>query len=173
MLTSLAQHYGFDIDSPFNTLSEEHRQIILFGSGEEEIAFNYANDKGDIYKRTHSFEGIIPNLERRYKDTESNMVREELGKYLNSQSCPSCSGSRLRRSARNVFINDRNLPSLTNLPIAEALEYASTLKLDGSKGEIAEKILKEIRDRLEFLVDVGLNYLTLERSADTLSGGEA
>jgi excinuclease ABC subunit A len=173
MLTSLAQHYGFDIDSPFNTLSEEHRQIILFGSGEEEIAFNYANDKGDIYKRTHSFEGIIPNLERRYKDTESNMVREELGKYLNSQSCPSCSGSRLRRSARNIFINDRNLPSLTNLPIAEALEYASTLKLDGSKGEIAEKILKEIRDRLEFLVDVGLNYLTLERSADTLSGGEA
>ncbi|ROR94840.1 excinuclease ABC subunit A [Sinobacterium caligoides] len=173
MLSSLSEHYQFDIDTPFKELNDVHKNKILYGSGEEEIVFNYVNDKGDTYKRTHSFEGIIPNLERRYRDTESNMVREELGKYLNSQPCPSCDGSRLRRSARNVFINNKNLPSLTRLPIAEALTYTQELRLSGSKGEIAEKILKEIRDRLQFLVDVGLNYLTLERSADTLSGGEA
>ncbi len=173
MLTSLAEHYGFDIESPFNELSEAHRTIILHGSGSEEVNFNYVNDKGDIYQRSHTFEGIIPNLERRYKTTESTMVKEELGKYLNSQACPSCEGSRLRRSARNVFINNNNLPALTKMPVADALAYTNQLTLPGSRGEIAEKILKEIRDRLQFLVDVGLNYLTLERSADTLSGGEA
>lgn len=173
MLNSLAEHYGFDIDTPFNKLTRKHQKIILHGSGNDEICFSYVNDRGDIYQRTHTFEGVIPNFERRYRDTESQMVRDELAKYLSTQSCPDCGGTRLREEARHVFIKDRNLPSVTTLPVGEALSYFETLKLKGKQGKIAEKILKEIRERLQFLVDVGLNYLTLDRSAETLSGGEA
>jgi len=173
MLTSLAEHYGFDIDAPFEDLSDEHRQKILFGSGTEEISFTYINDRGDNFQRKHPFEGVIPNMDRRYKETESQTVREELSKFLNSQSCPDCAGTRLRKEARNVFILDNTLPEITAMPVGAAREYFTELELSGRRGQIAEKILKEINDRLRFLVDVGLNYLTLDRSADTLSGGEA
>ncbi|MFT3929888.1 MAG: excinuclease ABC subunit UvrA [Spongiibacteraceae bacterium] len=173
MLNSLAEHYGFDIDAPFNKLPKKYQKAVLFGSGDEEICFNYINDRGDVYQRTHAFEGVIPNFERRYRDTESQMVRDELAKYLSSQNCPDCNGTRLREEARHVFIKERNLPSITKLPVGNALNYFETLKLKGKQGKIAEKILKEIRERLQFLVDVGLNYLTLDRSAETLSGGEA
>ena len=172
MLTSLAEHFEFSIDAPFNTLSEKHREIILYGS-KEEVAFSYVNDRGDIFKRTHAFEGIIPNMERRYRDTQSQMVREDLTKFISNQCCPACDGSRLRRSARHVFIDGSNLPSITALPVTSAYEYFAKLKLPGKRGKIAEKIVKEIHQRLEFLVDVGLNYLTLDRNADSLSGGEA
>ncbi|WP_426417911.1 excinuclease ABC subunit UvrA [Aestuariirhabdus sp. LZHN29] len=173
MLVSLAKHYGFDIDTPFGELSEQHREQILYGSGDEQISFNYVNDRGDVMQRKHRFEGIIPNMERRYRDTDSQSVREELAKYLSTQPCPSCKGSRLRRDARHVFIATENLPDITSRQVGAALEYFDQLKLPGRKGEIADKILKEIRERLQFLVNVGLNYLTLDRSADTLSGGEA
>jgi excinuclease ABC subunit A len=173
MLKSLAEHYKFDIDKPFNKLSKKHQKTILHGSGNEEVSFSYVNDRGDVFQRTHTFEGIIPNMERRYRDTESQMVRDDLAKFLSSQPCPDCGGTRLKREARNVFVNDRDLPSLVALPVGEALEYFKKLKLPGSKGKIADKILKELRDRFTFLVDVGLNYLSLNRSADTLSGGEA
>ncbi|HSB95580.1 MAG TPA: excinuclease ABC subunit UvrA, partial [Spongiibacteraceae bacterium] len=173
MLTSLADHYGFDIDTPFEKLPKKYQKIILHGSGNEEICFSYVNDRGDVYQRTHSFEGIMPNFERRFRETESQMVREELTKYLSTQPCPDCHGARLRLEARHVFIKTRNLPSITMLPVGEALAYFEALKLKGRQGKIAEKILKEIRERLQFLVDVGLNYLTLDRSAETLSGGEA
>ena len=173
MLNSLAEHYGFDIDAPFNKLARKYQKAVLHGSGDEEICFNYINDRGDVYQRTHAFEGVIPNFERRYRDTESQMVRDELAKYLSSQNCPDCNGTRLREEARHVFIKERNLPSITKLPVGNALNYFETLKLKGKQGKIAEKILKEIRERLQFLVDVGLNYLTLDRSAETLSGGEA
>ena len=172
MLTSLAEHFEFSIDAPFNTLSEKHRETILYGS-KEEVAFSYVNDRGDIFKRTHAFEGIIPNMERRYRDTQSQMVREDLTKFISNQCCPACDGSRLRRSARHVFIDGSNLPSITALPVTAAYEYFAKLKLPGKRGKIAEKIVKEIHQRLEFLVDVGLNYLTLDRNADSLSGGEA
>ena len=173
MLTSLADHFNFDIDSPFETLSSKHRNIILHGSGKEEIKFNYINDKGDIYKRTHAFEGVVPNMNRRYKDTESQMVRDELAKYLSVQSCPKCSGTRLGEAARHVEIEGRNLPSITQLSVMNCIDYFQQLSLSGSKAEIADKILKEIHLRLKFLADVGLEYLSLDRSADTLSGGEA
>ena len=173
MLTSLAGHFSFDIDSPFETLSSKHRNIILHGSGKEEIKFNYINDKGDIYKRTHAFEGVVPNMNRRYKDTESQMVREELSKYLSVQSCPKCSGTRLGEAARHVEIEGRNLPSITQLSVMNCISYFEQLTLTGSRAEIADKILKEIHLRLKFLADVGLEYLSLDRSADTLSGGEA
>jgi excinuclease ABC subunit A len=173
MLTSLAEHYGFDIDTPFNELSKKHQQIILHGSGKQEIAFSYINDRGDVFKRTHVFEGIIPNMERRYRDTESQSVREELSKFLATQPCPDCEGTRLRRDARHVFIDNYNLPSITAMPVGEAEVYFNQLKLEGRLGEIASKILKELRARYRFLVDVGLNYLSLNRSAETLSGGEA
>jgi excinuclease ABC subunit A len=173
MLTSLAEHYGFDIDTPFAKLPKKYQKVVLHGSGNEEICFSYVNDRGDVYQRTHAFEGIVPNFERRFRDTESQMVREELTKYLSTQPCPDCHGARLRLEARHVFIKTRNLPSLTELPVGEALSYFEALKLKGRQGKIAEKILKEIRERLQFLVDVGLNYLTLDRSAETLSGGEA
>jgi excinuclease ABC subunit A len=173
MLTSLAEHYGFDIDTPFAKLAKKYQKVVLYGSGNEDICFSYVNDRGDVYQRTHAFEGIVPNFERRFRDTESQMVREELTKYLSTQPCPDCHGARLRLEARHVFIKTRNLPSLTELPVGEALSYFEALKLKGRQGKIAEKILKEIRERLQFLVDVGLNYLTLDRSAETLSGGEA
>ena len=173
MLTSLAEHYGFDIDTPFEELSKKHHQVILHGSGKQEIAFSYVNDRGDVFKRTHSFEGIIPNMERRYRDTDSSSVREELAKFLATHPCPDCEGTRLRRDARHVFVDERTLPSITSMPVGEAELYFEKLALEGRKGEIANKILKELRARYRFLVDVGLNYLTLNRSAETLSGGEA
>ncbi|MAT93374.1 MAG: excinuclease ABC subunit A [Halioglobus sp.] len=173
MLTSLADHYGFDIDTPFHKLSKKHRQVILHGSGKQEIAFSYINDRGDVFKRTHPFEGIIPNLERRYRDTESQSVREELAKFLATQPCPECHGTRLRRDARHVYVDELTLPEVTAMPVGEAEQYFEQLALPGRAGEIADKILKELRARYRFLVDVGLNYLTLNRSAETLSGGEA
>ena len=173
MLSSLADHYGFDVDTPFEKLSRKHQKAVLHGSGNEEICFNYINDRGNVYQRTHRFEGVIPNFERRYRETESQMVRDELSKYLSTQSCPDCTGTRLREEARHVFLKERNLPSITRMPVGEGLAYFAALKLKGRQGKIAEKILKEIRERLQFLVDVGLNYLTLDRSAETLSGGEA
>ncbi len=173
MLGSLAEHYGIDLDTPFGQLSEQHRKLILNGTGSTKVTFRYLNDRGDIVLREHPFEGIVPNLERRYRETESQSVREELAKYLSTQPCPDCHGTRLRREARHVFIDERNLPGITTLPVGAAAEYFGQLHLDGSRGEIAEKILKEIRERLQFLVNVGLDYLTLDRSADTLSGGEA
>ena len=173
MLGSLAAHYGFSLDEPFDSLTEAHQQFILRGSGKENVDFRYLNDRGDIVKRSHPFEGIIPNLERRYRETESNSVREELAKYLSTQPCPDCRGTRLRREARHVWVGDKTLPAVTRLPIGDAAEYFATLTLTGRRGEIADKILKEICQRLQFLVNVGLDYLTLDRSADTLSGGEA
>jgi len=173
MLTSLAEHYGFDIDAPFEELNKKHRQTILHGSGKQEIIFSYINDRGDVFKRSHPFEGIIPNMERRYRDTDSQSVREDLAKFLASQPCPDCSGTRLRRDARHVFVDERTLPSITEMAVGEAEVYFEQLQLQGRRGEIADKILKELRARYRFLVDVGLNYLTLNRSAETLSGGEA
>ena len=173
MLKSLSEHYKFDIDTPYIKLKKKFQQIIMYGSGKEEISFNYVNDRGDIFQRTHRFEGVIPNMERRYRDTESEMVREDLTKFMSSQMCPDCNGARLKHAARHVYIKGRNLPSITDLPIAEALKYFNQLKLPGRQGKIAEKILKELQNRFTFLADVGLTYLTLSRSADTLSGGEA
>uniref|UniRef100_UPI0002559D10 excinuclease ABC subunit UvrA n=1 Tax=Microbulbifer agarilyticus TaxID=260552 RepID=UPI0002559D10 len=174
MLDSLSQHYGFDLDKPWKKLAKKYRAVILNGSGETPIDFSYVNDRGDITVRRHTFEGIIPNFQRRYRDTESQSVREELAKYLSTQKCPECHGTRLRREARHVFVDDRTLAQITELPVGDAFEYfANQLKFKGAQKEIADKILKELRDRFRFLVDVGLNYLTLNRSAETLSGGEA
>lgn len=173
LLKSLAAHFHFSIDSPFDDLSSEQQHIILHGSDDEEVNFSYVNDRGDVYKKRHVFEGIIPNFERRFRDTESQSVREELSKYLSTQPCPSCKGARLRKEARNVFLLDESLPDLVKLPVEKALTYFQDLSLPGRRGEIAKKVLKEICDRLSFLVNVGLNYLSLDRSADTLSGGEA
>ncbi len=173
MLTSLADHYGFAVDTPWEQLSKKHREAVLYGSGDEVIEFSYINERGDVYRRSHTFEGVLPNMERRYRDTDSQTVREELAKYLSTQPCPDCQGARLRTEARHVFVDERTLPQITALPVGEALEYFTQLGFTGRKAGIAEKILKELRDRFRFLVDVGLNYLTLNRSADTLSGGEA
>jgi excinuclease ABC subunit A len=173
LLTSLAEHYDFSIDTPWEKLKKKQREAILYGSGKDSINFSYANDKGDVYQRNHTFEGVINNMSRRYKETESQSVREELAKFVSSQHCPECEGTRLRKDARNVFVDDRTLPEITTLPVGAAFDYFTTLKLEGAKGKIADKILKELRDRFKFLVDVGLNYLTLNRSAETLSGGEA
>ena len=173
MLNSLAEHYDFSIDMPFNQLSKKHRKIILRGSGTQEIAFSYINDRGDIFKREHPFEGILPNMERRYRDTESQSVRDELSKFLATQPCPDCHGTRLRRDARHVFVDEKDLPSITTMPVGEAETYFNQLQLKGRRGQIADKILKELRARYRFLVDVGLSYLSLNRSAETLSGGEA
>jgi excinuclease ABC subunit A len=173
MLKSLAAHYGFDTDVPYKKLAKKHRDILLHGSNGEEIQFSYINDRGDTYIRTHAFEGIIPNFQRRYLETESQMVRDELSKYLSMDKCPSCSGSRLNADARHVFIHDYRIQDVVRLPVGDAQVYFEQLKFTGAKAQIADKILKELRQRLTFLVDVGLNYLTLERSADTLSGGEA
>ena len=173
MLTSLAAHYGFTVETPFQKLSKKHQNFILRGSGKEVIDFHYVNDRGDTITRSYPFEGILPNMERRYRETESNHVREELAKYLSSQSCPDCSGTRLRKDARHVLIKGLNLPSITGMTVAQSADYFKKLTLSGTRAQIAEKILKELQDRLKFLIDVGLNYLTLNRSADTLSGGEA
>ncbi|NQZ80922.1 MAG: excinuclease ABC subunit UvrA [Colwellia sp.] len=173
MLQALASHYKFNLEKPFNKLPEDAQQLILKGSGKQQIEFKYMNDRGDIVIRKHPFEGILNNMERRYRETESNAVRDELSKYLNSQPCPDCNGSRLRLEARNVFINNTPLPEVSEYAIADALDFFKKLNLPGQKGQIAEKILKEICDRLGFLVNVGLNYLNLSRAAGTLSGGEA
>jgi len=173
MLGSLASHYGFSLDEPFKNLDDKHRKAVLSGSGRESVNFRYLNDRGDIVKRAHPFEGILPNLERRYRETESQSVREELAKYLSTQHCPDCNGTRLRREARHVWVGDKTLPAVTRLPVGDATQYFQDLALKGQRQQIADKILKEIRERLQFLVNVGLDYLTLDRSADTLSGGEA
>nr|WP_085246594.1 excinuclease ABC subunit UvrA [Gilliamella mensalis] len=173
MLKSLADHYKFDIDKPYEKLPEKVKDILLNGSGDTEIQFIYSNDRGDVVKRKHPFEGIINNLARRYKETESQTIREELAKYISHRPCPCCGGSRLCTAARNVFINDTNLPAISDLSTQKAKDFFDQLSLTGQRAQIAEKILKEINDRLQFLINVGLNYLTLSRSAETLSGGEA
>ncbi|PHS66293.1 MAG: excinuclease ABC subunit A [Thalassobium sp.] len=173
MLSSVAEHYGFDIEKNFGKLSVKQRDVLLYGSGDEAVNFNYVNSRGDQIIKAHPFEGVLPNLERRYRETDSQMVREELSKYLSVQPCPSCEGSRLRIEARNVFVGDKTIHACTAMPVEQAFDYFTELHLAGHRGEIAEKILKEIRERLRFLVNVGLEYLTLNRSSDTLSGGEA
>ena len=173
MLQSLAKHYKFDIEAPWSSLSKKIQDVVLYGSGKTQIDFEYSNDRGDKYQRKHRFEGIIPNMQRRYHETESGAVREELQKYMTTQSCSSCGGTRLNEDSRNVFIDGTTLPQVTHWSIEQAYEYFRTLDLPGQRGEIASKVLKEIGERLSFLVNVGLDYLTLERSADTLSGGEA
>jgi len=173
MLQSLAAHYGFDADTPWQKLPAATQKAVLYGSGREAIAFRYITERGGRVTREHPFEGILPNMERRYKETESVAVREELAKYISDQPCPDCEGQRLNRSARNVFVADHALPALTHRSIDDALAFFEELTLTGWRGEIAAKIVKEIRERLTFLNDVGLNYLTLDRQADTLSGGEA
>ena len=173
MLDSLAEHYSFDVETPFQDLQKSAQEIILYGSGDELIEFNYVNEHGKNSSRSHSFEGIIPIMQRRYHETDSSMVREELSKYQAQQKCDSCNGDRLNEAARNVFISGRNLPSITRISIREALHFFETLDLTGQAAKVGDKIIKEVRARLSFLVDVGLDYLSLERSADTLSGGEA
>ncbi|MBC7004426.1 excinuclease ABC subunit UvrA [Photobacterium sp. BZF1] len=173
MLKSLAEHYGFDVEAPFDSLPKKIQNVILSGSGKTEIEFKYINDRGDITVRRHPFEGILNNMERRYRETESNSVREDLIKFVSTKPCSSCGGSRLRLEARNVFIADTTLPTVSEMSISEAMDFFNQLALTGQKAKIAEKVLKEINDRLSFLVNVGLNYLNLSRSAETLSGGEA
>jgi excinuclease ABC subunit A len=172
MLGSVADYFDIDMDTPWDDLPKDFRQILLYGT-DEDVPFRYVNSRGHIMEKAHPFEGILPNLERRYRETESQSMREELARHLSQQWCKTCGGSRLRQSARHVFIEQNNISDLTHLPVGEAYNYFEALALPGRKGEIAEKILKEVRQRLQFLVNVGLEYLTLERSADTLSGGEA
>jgi len=173
LIDSLSKHYKFDIEKPFNKLPKKIQDIILFGSKDEKIEFRYKSDTGSVTKKKQPFEGIIPNMERRYRETDSNVVREELAKYLSQQACPECEGTRLSKGSRHVFVADHSLPQVTSLSVENSLDFIKNLKLPGRRGEIAEKILQEIEQRLQFLVNVGLNYLTLERSAETLSGGEA
>ncbi|OBW90947.1 excinuclease ABC subunit A [Gallibacterium genomosp. 3] len=173
MLTSLARHYHFDIESPFEELPRKIQELVLNGSGKEEIEFQYVNDRGDVVVRHHPFEGVLNNMARRYKETESMSVREELAKYISDRPCQDCHGSRLKEEARHVFIGDTTLPQISEMSIGDALRYFEQLNFDGQKAKIAEKILKEIKERLQFLVNVGLEYLSLSRSAETLSGGEA
>ena len=173
LLQALAEHDGFDIDTPFQNLPRQIQNRILHGTGDEAIEIRYQNEDGRTVCRRQPFEGVIPNMERRYRETDSPAVREELAKYLGHQPCPECGGSRLNRAARHVFVAGRNLPEITAMPVGRALEFFLDLQLPGARGEIAERILKEIRDRLKFLVNVGLDYLDLARQADTLSGGEA
>ncbi len=173
LISSLADHYQFDIETPFEELPEATQKVILYGSGKEIIEFQYINDRHGFATRKHAFEGIIPNLERRYRETESNVVREELAKYLSTHACADCKGTRLNQAARHVFVTGKRIHDITAMPVGEAQTFFAKLKLPGRRGEIAGKILKEIGERLDFLVNVGLDYLSLERSADTLSGGEA
>ncbi len=173
MIHSLAKHYKFDIEDPWNALSEPIKQVLLYGSGTETIEFRYYDGRGAMSRKRHAFEGILPNLERRYRETDSMMVREELSKYLGSKPCPDCAGTRLNVAARNVFVSGRSIAAVTGLSVGRALEFFRDLSLPGWRGTIAVKIVKEIHDRLGFLANVGLDYLTLDRSAETLSGGEA
>lgn len=172
-LTALAKHYDFSMDTPFLQLSQAQQKVILYGSGKEAVEFSYTNDRGTTISKHHPFEGVLNNFERRYRETESEMVREDLSKYLNMQPCPSCNGTRLRKEARHVYLDQQTLPDIVRLAIGDCQNYFEQLHLTGKQGEIADKILKEIRERLSFLVNVGLDYLSLERSAETLSGGEA
>ncbi|WP_168015508.1 excinuclease ABC subunit UvrA [Halomonas salinarum] len=172
-LQAVAAHYRFALETPWQDLARHEREVILHGSGHDEVSFSYVNDRGRQVTREHPFEGVLPNMQRRYRETESSMVREDLSRYIAVQPCPSCDGSRLRKESRHVYIDDQTLPQLVGLPIGEALAYFGELSLPGRKGEIAAKIVNEIHARLEFLVNVGLDYLNLERSAETLSGGEA
>jgi excinuclease ABC subunit A len=173
LIQSLANHYQFDLDKPFKDLPQDVKNVVLFGSGDQEIEFEYSSDRVGTMKRTHPFEGIIPNMQRRYRETDSSVVREELAKFLNSQPCPDCHGTRLSRTARHVFVAGLSLPDITAMPVGNAQSFFDSLTLPGRKGEIASKVVNEISQRLNFLVNVGLDYLTLDRSADTLSGGEA
>ncbi|WP_292440269.1 excinuclease ABC subunit UvrA [Methylophaga sp.] len=173
MLQSLAKHYQFDLEMPFEALSEEVRQVLLFGSGNTSIDFKYMGDRGKQVTRKHPFEGIIPNMQRRYHETESNSVREELARFHSVRACPDCHGTRLTQASRHVFVQETTLPEVTQMPIGEASKFFETLSLPGNRGEIAAKIITEISARLSFLVNVGLDYLNLARSAETLSGGEA
>ncbi len=174
LIQSLAKHYGFDVDTPWAELPERVRAVILGGSGGEPVEFRYFDARGKLAgKRRHAFEGVLPNLERRYRETESPAVREELAKYLSVRPCPECGGARLNRAARNVFIADHSLPQIAGMSVGAALQFLAQLALEGWRGTVATRIVKEITDRLRFLVDVGLEYLTLARSAETLSGGEA
>lgn len=173
MLTSVARHYRFDIDTPFNELEPAIQDIILNGSGDEPLEMLYVNDRGDQYRRKHRFEGVLPNLQRRYRETESEGVREELAKFMTTSACSSCGGSRLCREARHVFVKGTSLPQISHLSVEAAVDFFNNLELTGNQEAIGRKILKEIGDRLYFLADVGLGYLSLDRSADTLSGGEA
>ncbi|EGT3624023.1 excinuclease ABC subunit UvrA [Morganella morganii] len=173
MLMSLADHYKFDIESPYSELPAKIQKVILNGSGRESIEFKYSNDRGDVTVRHHPFEGVLHNMERRYKETESMAVREELAKYISNRPCISCGGTRLKKEARFVFVGDTTLPQISDFSIGHAMDFFNNLKFSGQRAKIAEKVLKEIQDRLKFLVNVGLNYLTLSRSAETLSGGEA
>ena len=173
MLANLADHYGFDVEAPWDELGDKVQQVVLYGSGKEEIRFAYLNERGTRFERSHTFEGIIPNLERRYRETDSVAVREELSKYLNNQPCPSCYGARLRLEARHVKVGDKNIHEVSQLALRDSSKFFADVVLVGNKAQIAEKIMKEIGDRLGFLVNVGLDYLSLDRSADTLSGGEA
>ncbi|MCC5881827.1 MAG: excinuclease ABC subunit UvrA [Halomonas sp.] len=172
-LQAVADHYRFVLETPWQDLARHEKDIILYGSGDDDIAFSYVNDRGRRVTREHPFEGVLPNMQRRYRETESSMVREELARYIADRPCPSCHGSRLRKEARHVFIDEHTLPQIVQLPIGEAWDYFQRLTLPGRKGEIAQKVINEIHARLEFLVNVGLDYLNLERSAETLSGGEA
>jgi len=173
MIQSLATHYKFDIEKPFTELSDELQKTVLYGSGKEKIEFFYENSRGMQIRQKHKFEGVIPNLERRYRETESTAVREELSRFLNNQRCPECAGTRLNRAARNVFITEKSLPEISAMSVGHAVDFCKNLELEGWRATIADKIIKEIGDRLGFLSDVGLDYLSLDRSADTLSGGEA
>ena len=173
LMKSLATHYDFDLDIPFEELSDEIKKVVLYGSGRTKIDFNYLSDRGKSVKRSHGFEGVIPNMQRRYHETESNSVREELGKYHTVRECPDCDGARLNEASRHVFIGQTNLSAVTDMPVGEVKQFFEQLTLPGKRGEIASKIVSEIGERLTFLVNVGLDYLTLARSADTLSGGEA
>jgi excinuclease ABC subunit A len=173
LIQSLARHAKFDIEAPYESLAQNIKDLVLFGSADEQLEFKYLDGKGGTLKRRHAFEGIVKNLERRYRETESATVREELAKYRSSRPCPDCGGTRLNRAARNVFVENRSLPEISSLSVAHALEVFHALKLPGWRGEVAVKIVKEIGDRLGFLSNVGLGYLTLDRSAETLSGGEA
>ncbi|WP_367025910.1 excinuclease ABC subunit UvrA [Methylococcus sp. ANG] len=173
MIQSLAEHYGFDPEEPFSSLPLHVREVILHGSGSEVIPFKLLSPRGTALVQRYTFEGVIPVMERRYRETDSTLVREELAKYLSSKPCPACEGTRLNRGARHVFVGDTNLPGLTHLPVRRVLEFFDGLEMSGRRGEVAAKIVKEIRARLQFLINVGLDYLSLDRSADTLSGGEA
>ncbi|MCE8010155.1 excinuclease ABC subunit UvrA [Halomonas daqingensis] len=172
-LQAVAEHYRFTLETPWQDLARHEKDIVLYGSGDDEIAFSYVNDRGRRVTREHPFEGVLPNMQRRYRETESSMVREELARYIADRPCPSCHGSRLRKESRHVFVDEHTLPQIVQLPIGEAWDYFQRLTLPGRKGEIAQKVINEIHARLEFLVNVGLDYLNLERSAETLSGGEA
>jgi excinuclease ABC subunit A len=173
LLSDLAAHYGFDLDKPFKQLPARVRKVVLEGSGDEVIPFTYDDGQGRRRKRRHPFEGVIPNLTRRYRETGSSLVREELAKFLGQTPCPACGGTRLTLAARHVLVGGRSLPEVTAMPVEAVLRFFESLKIEGHRGQIAVKVLKEVKERLRFLVDVGLDYLTLDRSADTLSGGEA